>query len=730
MTHHHPSSQQNSSILKVWNTLTKSKSPLNNPNNKFLSWYNCGPTVYDSAHLGHARNYLTFDIIRRILEDYLGYHVTYVMNITDIDDKIIIKARNQYNIKKYKHENPTINEKLKKDLQEILNGWTMKKLNVNLEKLSINSHSSTSTPITTIPSASSLSLSNQNDKEDKSDNNEMNNSNQKQPKDSNKNEKDELLEIKAKKTLLTNQILKANSILVNAPIGSSSFSLIDALEDPLASHLDSLGPSINDHAIFRELSSFWEKDFFNDMNRLNIRPPNLLTRATDFIPQVVTFVEKIVSKELAYVLSDGSVYFNVGEFEKRGHDYAKLCPHHAGNPQYLEESEGALGVQLGKGIEGESSEGGGEGKMKRTSKIDPRDFCLWKASKRGEPFWQSPWGNGRPGWHIECSTMSEAIFGDHLDIHSGGIDLAFPHHDNEIAQAEAHSGKHSWALNFWHAGHLHMEGLKMSKSLKNFITIKDALEKWSPKELRMFILMHSWSSSITFHEERSLREAASILSKFFVFIDTAQALILVANRDTSIPPTNIFDKNKNSDTNSSFNDNGSLTMVKPLNWRQEERNLQSHLNQIKESVHEAILDSFDTPHVISLLSDLVSKANIYIKDHENINQFVLTNVVDYLIRMMNIFGFELNLQSKEGSGENANAKGKNIKEDSEKKNQLQSVMTLLNDFRDGVRNAAAKKDTSTLFTQCDEIRNKLSDLGIVIEDRSIGKPSIIRFSSL
>jgi len=304
--------------------------------------------------------------------------------------------------------------------------------------------------------------------------------------------------------------------------------------------------------------------------------------------------------------------------------------------------------------------------------------------------------------------MSEAVFGNRLDIHSGGIDLAFPHHDNEIAQAEAHSGLHEWVSSFWHAGHLHMEGLKMSKSLKNFITIKDALEKWSPKELRMFILLHSWSSPITFHEG-SLREASVILNKFLVFRDTAHALIISADAS------------------------------KPLNWRQEEKDLEASLENTKETVYEAILDSFDTPRVVTLMSDLISKANIYIKDHEGMNRFVLSNVLSFIVKMMSIFGFDqdnsmaLSLRGGIREGGDVTTKKNGIDTEtqtgSNEEGLLQSLMTLLNEFRDEVRNSAAKKDTSNLFNQCDKVRNKLSEIGIVIEDRAIGKSSIIRFSS-
>jgi cysteinyl-tRNA synthetase len=144
----------------------------------------------------------------------------------------------------------------------------------------------------------------------------------------------------------------------------------------------------------------------------------------------------------------------------------------------------------------------GEGKLSTGNNTDKRnqsDFALWKASKPGEPTWASPWGEGRPGWHIECSAMS-SVLGDHLDVHGGGVDLKFPHHDNEIAQSEAHYNSPQW-VNYWlHSGHLHIENCKMSKSLKNFITIRQALDKYTARQLRMLFLVHSWHGTMDYSE--------------------------------------------------------------------------------------------------------------------------------------------------------------------------------------------------------------------------------------
>ena len=129
------------------------------------------------------------------------------------------------------------------------------------------------------------------------------------------------------------------------------------------------------------------------------------------------------------------------------------------------------------------------------------DFALWKASKAGEPFWESPWGGGRPGWHIECSVMASDLMGGNMDVHAGGSDLKFPHHDNELCQSEAYHGCDQWVNHFWHFGHLAIKGLKMSKSLKNFITIRQALEDFTPRQIRLFFLLQPWDRRIDFSDQ-------------------------------------------------------------------------------------------------------------------------------------------------------------------------------------------------------------------------------------
>ena len=255
-------------------------------------------------------------------------------------------------------------------------------------------------------------------------------------------------------------------------------------DEILLPYLDSLyKESIDgkDHTIFTDVTRYWEDQFMEDMDALNVMRPDVITRVTTYVPQIAVFVEQIIKKGFAYE-SDGSVYFDIAAFEKAGNPYARLRPESRNDKALQEEGEGSLSKNLG-------------------GKRGAGDFALWKKSKAGEPVWPSPWGEGRPGWHIECSVMASDVLGSQMDIHSGGIDLAFPHHDNELAQSEAyfceHGTPHNWVNYFLHMGHLSIAGSKMSKSLKNFQTIKDALKTdYTPRGMRVVFLMGRWNDGV------------------------------------------------------------------------------------------------------------------------------------------------------------------------------------------------------------------------------------------
>nr|CAD7426019.1 unnamed protein product [Timema monikensis] len=227
---------------------------------------------------------------------------------------------------------------------------------------------------------------------------------------------------------------------------------ITDIDDKIIHRAAELGEDIN------TLTRRFEAEFHEDMAKLNIKPATIITRVTDFVPRIISFVQEIVDKGNGYVTVDGSVYFDTSQFDR----YGKLFP-----------------VSMNE-----------EPAQPSVDKKSPLDFALWKGAKPHEPSWLSPWGPGRPGWHIECSTMASAMFGRTMDLHSGGVDLLFPHHENEEAQSCVHHGVSQW-VNYWlHSGHLHLKGnTKMSKSLKNTISIRDFLTKFTANEFRVFCLL-------------------------------------------------------------------------------------------------------------------------------------------------------------------------------------------------------------------------------------------------
>ena len=259
---------------------------------------------------------------------------------------------------------------------------------------------------------------------------------------------------------------------------------------------------------FKEISLKYETEFLEDMRRLNVALPDSITRVSEFVHEIVAFIETIINNGYAYE-SNGSVYFDVKKYSAEpNHTYAKLEPTSVNSKEKMAEGEGVLT------------------NAETTEKRDAADFALWKKSKEGEPKWPSPWGEGRPGWHIECSAMAASIFKKYpIDIHTGGVDLRFPHHDNEIAQSEAYYKCDNWINNFWHTGHLHIQGKKMSKSLKNFLTIKQILEDFNPRQVRFLFLIHTWSTLMNYSTDKSLPEAVSKERKFTEFFRTVKACI-------------------------------------------------------------------------------------------------------------------------------------------------------------------------------------------------------------
>ncbi|NOT65433.1 MAG: cysteine--tRNA ligase [Methylotenera sp.] len=227
-----------------------------------------------------------------------------------------------------------------------------------------------------------------------------------------------------------------------------------------------------------------------DSEKLGVIRPNLEPRATEYVDGMIQMIAALIEKGFAYVAANGDVFYSVNNFE----GYGKL------SGKSLED------LRAGERVEVD------------THKKDPMDFVLWKSVKPNEPSWASPWGNGRPGWHIECSAMSSHLLGEHFDIHGGGQDLQFPHHENEIAQSEAahsHDGKPCQMVNYWmHNGFVRVDDEKMSKSLGNFFTIRTVLEKYDAEVVRFFILRAHYRSPLNY-SDKHLDDAKLALTRLY-----------------------------------------------------------------------------------------------------------------------------------------------------------------------------------------------------------------------
>ena len=413
-------------MLKIYNTLTRTKEEFHPVHPGVVNMYVCGPTVYNYIHIGNARSAIAFDTVRRYLE-YIGYQVNYVSNFTDVDDKMI-KAAHEQGI--------------------------------------------------TVP----------------------------------------------------------------------------------------------------ELADKYIKAFMEDTNSINIEPATMHPRATENIPEIIDFVQKLIDKGFAYVV-DGDVYYRARKFK----NYGQLSGQSIDDLE-VGASEHVSADEVGK-------------------KEDPMDFALWKAAKPGEISWDSPWGAGRPGWHIECSVMSTKYLDNTIDIHAGGQDLEFPHHENEIAQSEAATGKKF--VNYWmHNGFVTIgkDNEKMSKSLHNFITVHDIIKHVDPQVLRFFMATTQYRRPIQY-SEANLTDAKNNLEH-------------IQNAYNNLE----YRKNDAHD--------GSDIHV------------QSKLSDFKEHFIEAMNDDINVQNGIAVVYELVKYANVY-AEQASVNQDDIADIQKLLQELLSIFGVKI-----------------------------------------------------------------------------------------
>lgn len=465
--------------LYVYNCVANESVPVILSDQHIATWYSCGPTVYDAAHIGHASCYVKLDIIQRILKSFFNIKLITAMGITDIDDKIIKKG-------------------------------------------------------------------------------------------------------------------------------------------------------IETKTHFKNVAKQFEHEFWLDMSSLNVEKPLIVTRVSEHINCIENFVKHLIASNQAYVVGDGSVYFDTSNYPM----YGKL--------QRMQDI----------------------GEPSNEEKRNKMDFALWKGHKPGEPYWDASWGKGRPGWHIECSAMVSKVFGSQIDFHAGGIDLQFPHHENEEAQSCAFHNTRQWA-NYWiHVGHLHVKGdAKMSKSLKNTISVPDLLNIYSADTFRIACLMSNYRYQMEYSDE-VMRTAEEVLNKFKHFIK--DALVYV---------------NSNATLHGDYKDK-----------------ILDNLAKIEEANLEALKKDFDTATCINNMINLVSDTNKMIKlDSDEFYPVPVLLIAEYISNTLLKFGLKL--------------------QDSSQGNIISSsLIDTLVEFRHTVRlNALTRKDKE-LLNACDIVRDKMKSVKIQIND--------------
>ena len=403
-----------------------------------------------------------------------------------------------------------------------------------------------------------------------------------------------------------------------------------------------INKSMEEGASASEVSEKYIKYFFEDISKLNILESVKRPKVTENMAEIIEIIQKLINNGFAYE-KDGDVYFEVKKYK----DYGKL------SNQKIEELE--LGARI------DVSE----------IKKNPVDFALWKKKKDGEPFWKSPWGEGRPGWHIECSAMAKKYLGDTFDIHGGGQDLVFPHHENEIAQSKC--AYHGNFANYWlHNGFIQINGNKMSKSLGNFFLLREILEKFSGNVVRLFILSTHYRKPINFSFEN--------------MEDTKKALQNIVKSMNKFE--DIVEKYKNEKT----------ADIKNLDFSQK-------IDEFDKKFEDAMDEDMNTPQALATIFDQIRETNKFISVNKDELSKIYSEIeksYESLKRKIgNVFGIEIEMENsaKEEDGENMELTKK--------------LIELLIKLRSEAR---SEKN----FKLSDEIRDELKGLGVEIKDNRDG----------
>ena len=401
--------------------------------------------------------------------------------------------------------------------------------------------------------------------------------------------------------------------------------------------------SIEEGISASEVSEKYIKCFFEDINRLNILESVKRPKVTENMAEIIEIIQKLIDNGFAYE-KDGDVYFEVKKYK----DYGKL------SNQKIEE------LELGSRIDVSEI------------KKNPMDFALWKKKKKeGEPFWESPWGQGRPGWHIECSAMAKKYLGDTFDIHGGGQDLVFPHHENEIAQSKC--AYHGNFANYWlHNGFIQINGDKMSKSLGNFFLLREILEKFSGNVVRLFILSTHYRKPINFSFE-NMEDTKKALQNIVKSMNKFEAIIGKYKNEKTVEITNLDFSQK--------------------------------IDEFDKKFEDAMDEDMNTPQALATIFDQIRETNKFI----SVNKDELSTIYAEIeksyeslkIKIGNVFGIEIEMENsaKEEDGENMELTKK--------------LIELLIKLRSEAR---SEKN----FKLSDEIRDELKGLGVEIKDNRDG----------
>ncbi len=492
--------------IRFLNTLGREVQDFQPLEEKVVKMYVCGPTVYNYIHIGNARCYVVFDVLKRFLKSQ-GYKVIHVQNFTDVDDKIINRAREE---------------------------------------------------------------------------------------------------------------------------GVS----------PL------------------EISQKYEAAFKEDMEALGVEKPDYTPRATEFVDKMIEIIKELIKKGFAYEVG-GDVYFRVDSFP----DYGQLS--------------GRSKDELLAGARVEVDE----------RKENPLDFALWKSAKPGEPYWESPWGKGRPGWHIECSAMSSTFFGPTFDIHGGGEDLIFPHHENEIAQSEAFSGVKPFVRYWLHNGLLTIRSEKMAKSVGNIILLREVIKKYHPNALRFFYLSTNYRNQLDFSEEKII-EAVKAWERLEQAWDSLQFFLQL-------------------DSRSEIN----------ISKDEELEQLTKAFSESKNMFFESLANDLNTARALAALFELVRQVNRYLQGRRlplNAKERELfASISDFFSQTAYIFGLQLGTYKDVYLGKRRSEIIRLKQELGLKSEELKEIIAEILERREEAR---MNKD----WIEADFLRDKLKDIGVEVEDTLFG----------